>query len=182
MTRNGRTVLASLGAVAVMIALVVASVPLYELFCRVTGYGGTTRTATAAPAVADRSITVRFDANVVKAVPWRFAPEQAHISLRLGETGLVIFVAENRSDQPVTGTATFNVVPEKAGPYFNKIECFCFTEQTLQPGERVEMPVQFFVDPAIATDANTGEITTITLSYTFFRAKPKSSEQEGRPS
>lgn len=187
MTRNSRTVLASLGAVAFMIALVAASVPLYQLFCRVTGYGGATQVATAAPAIIDRTITVRFDANVLRNVPWRFAPEQPQITVRLGETALVSFVAENLSDQPVTGTATFNVVPEKAGRYFNKIACFCFTEQRLEPGQRVDMPVQFFVDPALAADENTAEITTITLSYTFFRAKTaveaiKTKQQEGRPS
>lgn len=171
MTRDARTVLVSLGAVAVMIALVVGSVPLYRLFCQVTGTGGTTRVASAAPAPADGLITVRFDANVVKDVPWRFRPEQASMTLRLGETGLALFSARNLADHAVVGMATFNVVPDKAGRYFNKIECFCFTEQRLEPGQRVDMPVQFFVDPAIASDPHTAEITTITLSYTFFRAK-----------
>ncbi len=172
MTRNGRTVLMSLGAMAVMIALVVGSVPLYQLFCRVTGYGGTTRVALAAPVPsAAGSITVRFDANVVKDVPWRFRPEQASLTVPLGEAGLALFSARNLSDHAVVGSATFNVVPEKAGRYFNKIECFCFTEQRLEPGQHVDLPVQFFVDPAIASDPNTAEITTITLSYTFFRAK-----------
>lgn len=177
MTRQGRTVLASLGAMVVMLALVVGSVPLYQLFCRVTGYGGATRVATAAPGTLGREIRVRFDANTLKDVPWAFTPDQPEITARLGETVLVSFTARNLSDQPVIGTATFNVVPEKAGQYFNKIECFCFTEQRLEPGQQVTMPVQFFVDPALAADENTDEVTTITLSYTFFRAKT-----QGRPS
>jgi cytochrome c oxidase assembly protein subunit 11 len=179
MTRNARTVWLSLAGMAVMIALVVASVPLYRLFCKVTGYGGTTRVAVTAPEEGGASgaqageretITVRFDANVVKDVPWRFVPEQGSMTVRLGETGLALFSAQNLSDQPVIGQATYNVVPDKVGRYFNKIECFCFTEQRLEPGQRVEMPVQFFVDPALAGDPGTAEVTTITLSYTFFRA------------
>lgn len=170
--RNGLTVLASLAAVAAMVGLVAASVPLYRLFCDVTGYGGATRQAAAAPgAVADRSVTVRFDANVVKGVPWRFRPAQPEVTVRLGEETLVAYVAENLSDAPVVGTATFNVTPAKAGQYFVKVECFCFTEQRLEPGQRVEMPVSFYVDPAIAADPHAADIDTITLSYTFFRAK-----------
>ncbi len=172
--RNGKrtTLLASLAAMAAMVALVVASVPLYRLFCEVTGYGGATQVASAGPAaVSERMVTVRFDANVMKDVPWRFTPVQREVQVRLGEETLIAYTAENQSDQPVVGTATFNVTPAKAGQYFAKIECFCFTEQRLEPGQRVEMPVSFYVDPALAEDANTDEVATITLSYTFFRAR-----------
>lgn len=178
--RNGLTVLASLTAVAAMVGLVAGSVPLYRLFCQVTGYGGTTARADAAPgAASERTVTVRLDANVFKDVPWRFAPEQPQVTMKLGEEKLVYFTAENTSDQPVVATATFNVAPAKAGPYFMKVECFCFTEQRLEPGQRIEMPVSFFVDPGLAADAGTEEIKTITLSYTFFRAKAEAGADGG---
>lgn len=171
MRGKGLTVLVLLGLVAGMGGLVAASVPLYELFCRVTGYGGTTRLATTgADEIADRVITVRFDASTYKDMPWHFAPMQREMRVRLGENALAWYVAENPTDEPIIGQATYNVAPAKAGAYFNKIECFCFTEQLLNPHERVEMPVAFYVDPALA-DGNAGEVTTITLSYTFFRAK-----------
>lgn len=166
------TLLVSLAAMAAMAGLVVASVPLYRLFCQVTGYGGATQVATAAPgAAAARPMTVRFDANVMHDVPWRFTPVQREVSVRLGEQTLIAYTAENLSDEPMVGTATFNVAPAKAGQYFVKVECFCFTEQRLEPGQRVEMPVSFYVDPAIAEDDDTDEVATITLSYTFFRAR-----------
>lgn len=182
--RNRTTVLVSLAAAAAMGALVAGSVPLYRLFCAVTGYGGTTTTAAQAPAVpSDRTVTVRFDTNVMKDVPWRFRPAQPSVTVRLGEQTLVWFVAENTSDRPLTGTATFNVAPAKAGPYFAKVECFCFTEQHLDPGQRIEMPVSFYVDPALAAEPNTQEVRTITLSYTFFRAKTKDqAKTAGEPS
>lgn len=164
-----RVVLATLAALAVMIGLVVASVPLYRLFCKVTGYGGATRTASAAPGATARAVTVRFDASVAKDVPWRFQPAQRQIATHLGEQVLAIYTATNTGAEPVVGTATFNVTPDKAGRYFNKIACFCFTEQRLEPGQSVEMPVTFFIDPALAEDATADEVTTITLSYTFFR-------------
>jgi cytochrome c oxidase assembly protein subunit 11 len=169
--KNLRVVVMLLGVVAVMVGLVSASVPLYRLFCQVTGYGGTTQRAEAAPdVVSDRVMTVRFNADVNGGLPWSFYPEQREVTLPIGETALAFYRAENRSGEAVTGTATFNVTPLKAGQYFNKIECFCFTEQTLQPGQSVDMPVSFFVDPAIIDDPNLDEVHTITLSYTFFRS------------
>ena len=184
--RNSKefTVMASLAAVAAMIALVAVSVPLYQLFCRATGYGGTVQTtSTAHDGQTERVVTVRFDTTVNSALPWRFRPAQPQMAVHLGENVLAYFTAENTSAEPVTGQATFNVTPAKAGPYFNKIECFCFTEQILNPGQRVDMPVAFYVDPALASDPHTEEITTITLSYTFFRAKdsPAGNAQETKP-
>lgn len=169
MDRNARTALLLLLPLLAMIGLTAASVPLYDLFCRVTGYGGTTQVAEArAGAPSERVMTIRFDASTAKGLDWRFQPQRRAVTLRLGEEALAFYTATNRSDQPVVGTATFNVTPAKAGRYFNKIECFCFTEQRLEPGQSIDMPVTFFVDPAIAEDRNTDEITTITLSYTFF--------------
>jgi len=156
-----------------MVGLSFASVPLYRLFCQITGYGGTPKTEAVAPApetASTRVVTVNFDANVNSALPWRFKPAQRSMDLRLGEEALAFYTAENTSDAPVTGTATFSVTPYKAANYFAKIECFCFTEQTLKPGQEVSMPVTFYVDPAILDDPNAREVTTITLSYTFYRA------------
>lgn len=173
MNRNRAVVLTSLAALLGMVGLVAASVPLYRLFCKVTGYGGTTRVAQAAPgAVPGPEITVRFDASVAKDMPWRFEPQQREIRVRLGEQVLATYTATNLSNRPVVGTATFNVTPDKVGPYFNKIECFCFTEQRLEPGQTVDMPVTFFIDPALADDPLANEVTTITLSYTFFNKDP----------
>ena len=166
--RNTRLAATLAALVFGMVGVSYAAVPLYTLFCRVTGYGGTTQRAEhGADTVLDREITVRFDANVL-GLPWSFAPERAQVRARLGETVLVNFVAENRSKLATTGTASFNVQPDAAGSYFNKIECFCFTEQALGPGERVEMPVQFFVSPDLAGDRHLETVRTITLSYTFF--------------
>lgn len=168
--RNRMVVLVSLGALTAMVGLTAASVPLYQMFCRLTGTGGTTRTATAAPgAVAAHPITVRFDASVAKDMPWRFKPGQGQIKTHLGEQVLATYTATNTGTEPIVGTATFNVTPDKAGRYFNKIACFCFTEQRLEPGQSVDMPVTFFVDPALADDPYANEVATITLSYTFFR-------------
>lgn len=179
--KNLRVVVVLLGVVAVMVGLVSASVPLYRLFCQVTGYGGTTQRAEAAPdVVSDRVMTVRFNADVNGDLPWSFYPEQREVTLPIGETALAFYRAENRSGKAVTGTATFNVTPLKAGQYFNKIECFCFTEQTLQPGQSVDMPVSFFVDPAILDDPNLDEVHTITLSYTFFRSADAEAAREER--
>lgn len=169
---NRRTAVVLVAVVFAMVGLTAASVPLYRLFCQVTGYGGTTQTAAAAPArILEREIRVRFSADTNSALPWTFRPAQGDMTLKVGETGLAYFTVRNDADRPVTGTATFNVTPDKAGLYFTKIDCFCFTEQKLGPGEEAEMPVTFFVDPAIADDPNLDDVTTITLSYTFFPAR-----------
>ena len=171
--RNRLTALMLTGFVCGMVGLAFASVPLYRLFCQITGYGGTPRIAEvplAAPTEDTPPIKVRFDANVNAALPWRFRPEQREVTVPMGEQTLAFYTAQNVSDTSVVGTATFNVTPHKAAPYFAKIECFCFTEQRLEPGKEMSMPVAFFVDPAILEDPNTQEVTTITLSYTFFLA------------
>lgn len=171
--RKNRLFMAGLfGLVFGMVGLAYASVPLYALFCQVTGFGGTTQRADAAPArQVDRVIKVRFNADVNQSLPWRFKPEQKELTVKLGEMGLAAYQAANRVDRPTVGTALYNVTPDKVGKYFNKIECFCFTEQVLEPGQSVDMPVAFFVDPALADDPAMEDVTTITLSYTFFRAK-----------
>ncbi len=169
--RNARTGVVLTGIVAGMIGLSFASVPLYRLFCQVTGYGGTTQVAEAAPgAVAERVIKVRFNADIGPGLPWYFKPVQRQIALRVGESGLATFRARNLSDIAVTGTSTFNVTPLKAGQYFNKVQCFCFTKQRLEAGQELDMAVSFFVDPEILSDRNLDDVKTITLSYTFFRA------------
>jgi cytochrome c oxidase assembly protein subunit 11 len=166
--RNRLVAVSLLGVCAGMVGLTFAAVPLYSLFCRVTGYAGTPQRATAgADHVIDREVVVRFDANV-QGLPWEFRPETPQVTLKLGETGLVNFIAENRGKTPMDGTATFNVQPETAGIYFNKIQCFCLTEQHLKPGELIEMAVQFFVSPDMADDRDLNGTRTITLSYTFF--------------
>jgi cytochrome c oxidase assembly protein subunit 11 len=166
------TALICMAVVAGMVGLSFAAVPLYSLFCQVTGFGGTTQRADGpADRVLDRQVTVRFDANTGNGLDWRFRPVTRQVTLRVGETGEAVFRAENVSDVPLTGTATFNVTPEQVGIYFTKIACFCFTEQTLQPGEVLDMPVVFYVDPAIAEDAELDYVRTITLSYTFFPAE-----------
>lgn len=155
--------------VAGMVGLAYASVPLYRIFCQVTGLGGTPGVQASAPETAtDIDFQVRFDANTSPKLGWRFKPVQTQIDLKLGEEKLAFYEATNLSDKAVTGTATFNVTPLKVGQYFVKIDCFCFTEQTLQPGETVDMPVTFYVDPAIYDDINTRDVKTITLSYTFY--------------
>ncbi|MBI1234419.1 MAG: cytochrome c oxidase assembly protein [Alphaproteobacteria bacterium] len=155
-----------------MVGAAYAAVPLYNLFCRVTGYGGTPQVrVAAADRVIDREVTVRFDASRNGGLPWEFQPIDRAITVNVGESALAYFRATNNSDRPITGVATYNVTPYKAAPYFVKLECFCFTEQTLQPGESIDMPVLFFVDPEIETDRRADDITTITLSYTFFEAE-----------
>ena len=154
---------------ASMIGVTYASVPLYQLFCQVTGYGGTTQKADAASDnVLDRTITVRFDANVASGLPWEFQPKQREVTIRLGATTDIAYQAKNIFNKPTRGKASFNVTPELAGAYFNKLQCFCFTDTTLKPGETLDMPVQFFVDPEIVNEVDLKDIKTITLSYTFF--------------
>ena len=156
-------------------ALSYASVPLYKLFCQVTGYGGTTQVVqNTSDKVLDRSIIVRFDANVNPALDWKFLPTQRSLELSLGENALAFYRAENTGSAPVVGTATFNVTPDKAGVYFNKVECFCFQEQLLAPNQVIDMPVSFFIDPDMANDPNLDGVTTITLSYTFFKSQVQS--------
>lgn len=155
--------------IAGMVGLVSYSSTLYRLFCEATGFGGTTkRVEAASAAISNRLVTVRFNTDVAPGLPWRFEPVQRETTIHLGEETLVYFRAENLADRPVVGHATFNVMPAKAGQYFNKIQCFCFSEERLGPHESVEMPVDFFVDPKLGTDPNTSEVETITLSYTFF--------------
>jgi cytochrome c oxidase assembly protein subunit 11 len=167
------TVFGLLGVLAVMIGLTAASVPLYRLFCAATGYGGATRTASAAPtaAVSDRLITVRFDAIEAPGLGWEFRPLVASVQVHPGEEKVVAYRATNLTAEPVTGTATHNVTPLKAGVYFEKLQCFCFTKQHLEPGQSADLSVSFFVDPDIVSDPNTSDVDTITLTYTMFRAK-----------
>lgn len=169
---NRAVAIAAASVAITMVGVAYAAVPLYRLFCQVTGFGGTTQRAfapTAAPLA--QHIGVRFDANVAPGLGWRFKPVQTTVSPRIGEQTLVFYTATNLTDKPITGTATFNVTPESAGQYFNKIQCFCFNEQTLQPGQTVDMPVVFFVDPAILKDKQARRINEITLSYTFFEVE-----------
>ncbi|WP_417309786.1 cytochrome c oxidase assembly protein [Devosia sp.] len=174
-SNNNRVALILAGLVLGMIALAYAAVPLYQIFCQVTGFGGTTQVSDGNPkgAIA-RDMTVRFDSNVESGLPWRVTPAKP-VTDKIGNVETINFVATNLTDKPVTGQAIFNVTPEATGIYFNKIECFCFTEQTLQPGETVQMPVTFFVDPDIADDQDLDTIKTITLSYTFYAAQTQGS-------
>ena len=163
-----RTALMSVGVVVGMGSLAWASVPLYDWFCRVTGYGGETGVAAAASdTVLDQTIRVRFDASLERGMPWTFRPEQREMEIRIGETGLAFYEATNPLDHPVAGSASYNVAPFEAGGFFTKIDCFCFEEQVLGPGETVSMPVTFYVDPAIVEDRDASHVHTITLSYTF---------------
>lgn len=169
-----RTAFICLAVVVGMIGMSYAAVPLYRIFCQVTGFGGTTQTADIAPdEILDRRMEVRFDASIAKGLDWKFKPAQSSVTVQVGEVGLAFYRAKNLTENPITGTASFNVTPAKAGAYFTKIDCFCFTDQTLQPGQEMDMPVQFFVDPAIAEDENLAEVKTITLSYTFHRVGEK---------
>jgi cytochrome c oxidase assembly protein subunit 11 len=152
-----------------MVGMAYAAVPLYAMFCQMTGYGGTTqRVEQYSDRVLDRKITVRFDANVSSGLPWDFKPARRDMTMKIGETAEAHYTAANLFDTPTAGRATFNVTPEMAGSYFNKVECFCFTDTTLKPGETLDMPVVFYVDPDIADVPELKDITTITLSYTFF--------------
>ena len=169
--KNQRVMVQLLAVVVTMGALAWAAVPFYNWFCKVTGYGGTTQVAVAKDIadqqVLDETITIRFDANTDTNLPWTFRPMQKEMVVPIGATGMAFYEAVNNSDRPITGRASYNVAPEIAGSFFYKIECFCFTEQTLQPGERIEMPVSFEVDPEIVTDRDAYKVRDITLSYTF---------------
>ncbi|TZG27777.1 cytochrome c oxidase assembly protein [Sphingomonas montanisoli] len=172
--RNRRVALIALVIAIGMLGLGYAAVPLYRMFCQATGFGGTPMRATSDKApgeIAGRMIDIRFDANVSPNLPWQFAPEQKSERIVIGQRKMAFFVAKNLSDRPVTGTAAYNVTPELAGAYFTKIQCFCFTSQTLKPGETVRMPVIYYVDPAILKDKDAAKFNEITLSYTFFPDK-----------
>jgi cytochrome c oxidase assembly protein subunit 11 len=171
-SKNRRLALIAGGGAASMVGLAYASAPLYALFCQVTGFGGTTQKAEKAPdTVSNVAVTVRFDANTDSGLPWRFHAKELVQTIKVGEVGMAAYIAENLSGKETTGTAVFNVTPPEAGIFFNKIACFCFTEQTLGPGEKVEMPVQYFIDPAMLDDANSKGIREIVLSYSFYPAK-----------
>ena len=175
--KNARMGLIVLAVVFGMVGLSFASVPLYRLFCQVTGFAGTTQESVTLPdTVLDRVVTVKFDANTSRDIMWEFTPEEREIKVNLGQKGLTAFSAYNPAQTPSTGTALYNVTPLKAGAYFNKVQCFCFDEQTLQAGERVSMPVLFYIDPAMNDDPNMDDVHTITLSYTFFPAETKELE------
>ncbi|MEY3960361.1 MAG: hypothetical protein RIR14_1015 [Pseudomonadota bacterium] len=162
-----------------MLGLSYAAVPFYDWFCRVTGFGGTTGVAEAAPdQILDQTVLIRFDASTAADMPWEFTPQQLTMSVRLGENGLAFYEAYNPTSRPIAGTASYNVAPDQAGGYFIKIECFCFTEQVLQPGERIVMPVSFFVDPTILENPEAAGIPEITLSYTFHQT-PLPEQQAG---
>ena len=179
--RNTRVGIFALLVAVAMLALGYAAVPLYRMFCQATGFGGTTMRSTtglAPGAVIGKIINVRFDANVSPTLPWRFGPEKNVARVAIGARQMAFFTATNLSDHPVTGTASFNVTPELAGAYFTKIQCFCFTSQTLKPGETVRMPVIYYVDPAILKDKDASRFNEITLSYTFF--PDKSAVDSGR--
>ena len=183
--KNIRTGMLAGGVAIAMVGLSYAAVPLYQLFCQVTGFGGTTQRAeeAALPGAAQvaalhgRTIDVRFDGNVMPEVPWTFKPVQAVTTVKIGERKLAFYRATNNSDRTVTGTAAFNVTPDTAGKYFVKIDCFCFRQQTLKPGQTVDMPVTYYIDPAILDDPNGRRIEEITLSYTFFPSQPAEGEE-----
>ncbi|ANY77844.1 cytochrome c oxidase assembly protein [Microvirga ossetica] len=167
-----RTAFACVGIVVGMVGLAYASVPLYDLFCKVTGFGGTPIVRDEnGSAIMDRTIAVRFDSNVAPGLSWRFSPEKPEVKVKLGETTTVYYKVTNTGDRPSTGIATYNVQPDLAGTYFSKLECFCFTEQTLQPGETLESAVVFYVDPRLVQDSDVKDLTSITLSYTYFPSK-----------
>ena len=189
--RNRRTMFFGFGMALAMLGMGFAAVPLYNLFCRVTGFGGTTQVASEADAaLAERmaasaggvAYSIRFDANTARNMPWDFRPVQVTDTVAIGQRDMAFYTARNNSSVTVTGTATFNVEPEQAGRYFNKIQCFCFTEQTLQPGEEIRMPVLYYVDPAALDDPNMEGVEQITLSYTFHRADQAPTSGEENPS
>ncbi|TNE40929.1 MAG: cytochrome c oxidase assembly protein [Alphaproteobacteria bacterium] len=166
-----------------MVGMAYVAVPLYSMFCRVTGYGGTTQTSNIAPdIVLDRDMTIQFDANTAGEMPWEFKPAQHEIKFKVGQTAMAFFNAYNPTNRTIHGSATFNVTPQKIGQYFTKIDCFCFTEQVLHPGEKASMPVTFFVDPAIDDDPNAKDVSVITLSYTFYQTGAEDDDKMQKPS
>lgn len=168
-----RTALLCVGLVAGMVGMSYAAVPLYRMFCQVTGYDGTPRVASkASETVLERKIRVRFDSNVAPGMAWTFEPLQRTVDVKIGENALIFYRATNTSDTKLTGTATFNVVPEQTAVFFNKLQCFCFTEQTLEPGQSIDMPVSFYIDPAIVKDKDARKTKELTLSYTFYPVAP----------
>ena len=179
--RKRGTAIALYSVVVGMVGLAFASEPLYRIFCEVTGYAGTTQVASTVPKSNEKSqrvVAVQFDANVNSKMPWTFKPVQREVKVRLGEQALAYFEATNDSDQPLVGTASFNVTPYKAAIHFNKIDCFCFTQQVLKSGETMKMPVTFFIDPELAKDSNADDLRTITLSYTFFQDDDQSAAEK----
>lgn len=170
-----RIAIAVAGTSLFMLGMSFAAVPLYDMFCKATGFGGTPRIAEGpASGLGERSLTVRFDANVGGGIPWTFEPEIGQMKLRTGETATVFYKVVNKSDKPVTGIATYNVAPDQVGGFFNKISCFCFTEQTLGPGETMDMPVVFYLDPALEKEETMRQVQSLTLSYTFMPVRQKS--------
>lgn len=182
MTKDTRTLLGLVAVVLTMGALAWAAVPFYNWFCRVTGFAGTTQVATQAPdKMLDEVIRVRFDSNVDEDLGWTFRPIESKMDVRIGQDAMAFYEAINNTDETITGTASYNVAPDVAGYYFSKIQCFCFTEQTLKPGERVEMPVNFYVDPELLEDPDADWVRDITLSYTFHRTEPKQAALDADP-
>ena len=170
--KNRNLFLIVMAIVVFMVSLSFAAVPLYDLFCRVTGFGGATQISQQLPdKIIDREVSVFFNADTSQNLPWNFKPEARKIDVKLGQKGFISYIAHNSSNKPVTGTAVYNVVPAKAGKYFHKIQCFCFGEQLLEPNQTVDMPVMFYVDPAMDDDPNMDDVGSITLSYTFFKAE-----------
>lgn len=167
--RNRRVGLVAAGMVGGMLGLSFAAVPLYSVFCAVTGYGGTPQIGGLAPGAGEQVVTIRFNANTHPGLPWTFQPGQNKMDVKVGQEALAFYTAASTGGTPTTGVATYNVTPEIVGPYFHKVQCFCFDQQTLQPGQQVEMPISFWVDPKIADDPSASAVRTITLSYTFFR-------------
>ncbi len=181
-SRHRRVALTVLGMVVGMIGMAYAAVPLYQAFCRATGFGGVPQIATTESATRGQKVmTIHFDANIASDLPWTFEPEQDSIRLRTGETATVFYKVKNRSSRTTVGLATYNVAPERSGMFFNKIACFCFSEQTLGPGETMDMPVVFYIDPAVETDEIMKTQDSITLSYTFYAAKTPVASTKGKP-
>lgn len=179
MDKNTKTFLSVLLIVAAMVGLAFASVPLYDLFCRVTGFGGTTQISDSVPKedeILDRKITVKFNGDTNRNLNWSFKPDKREVKLQVGQQGFISFEAKNKDSKAVAGTAVYNVTPPKAGQYFHKTQCFCFDEQVLKPNQAMDMPVVFYIDPSIAEDRNMDDIKVITLSYSFFKADSKELE------